>query len=456
MDCVFLHVPKKVGPYLEILKMPLGLTALARLLEQNGISTKIFHLTIEELLNRKFILPKAEFYCLPLHWHPQSFRVIETARAIKKNEPDCKIILGGFTASLFAGEIMSSFKEIDFIIKGDAEVPLLELIKMTTPLESIPNLVWRKGEEVIENRQSFTIDQNLLDGLEYSHLELINNYDIYLRIYDYENAIEQTPIEKLKKGRAFFYYNAGRGCPVNCSFCGGSNLSQCLLNNRKQHLFKSSESVVRDLINLKNFRVDHLYTSFDPDPKGKYYLDLFEKIMANKLAYNLYFECWDLPAKAFIDSFASTFGSDSYLILSPDSGSEKVRRLNKGYFYTNRELMDVLDYIHQKKVKGELYFSVGFPFEEKGDIEETLKLLIAVKKKYGQHFKLSIMPIELDPGSPLWLDPGKYQVTTFRKNFKDLYLAHQKTPTLGYRTESFSDEEILRNYRMMLNKLTAA
>ena len=37
------------------------------------------------------------------------------------------IFLGGFTASLFAEEIMLNYPQIDAIIRGDAEVPIVKL-----------------------------------------------------------------------------------------------------------------------------------------------------------------------------------------------------------------------------------------------------------------------------------------------------------------------------------------
>ena len=91
MQCLFLHVPKDVGSYHEILKMPLGLTALASYLNDRRISVKILHLPIEKFLNKDFDLNgylqknNVKILCIDLHWHPQSFSVIENAKAIKPN-----------------------------------------------------------------------------------------------------------------------------------------------------------------------------------------------------------------------------------------------------------------------------------------------------------------------------------------------------------------------------------
>ena len=115
--------------------MPLGLTAFSWLLKKNGFSSKILHLSIEELADPDFRIEEyirshdIKIVCMDLHWHPQAFRVIETATAVKQAASGCKIVLGGFTATLFAEEILRSHQAIDFIIKGDAEAPLLALIQ---------------------------------------------------------------------------------------------------------------------------------------------------------------------------------------------------------------------------------------------------------------------------------------------------------------------------------------
>jgi radical SAM superfamily enzyme YgiQ (UPF0313 family) len=438
--------------------MPLGLTALGWHIGQLGFSSKILHLTIEELLDKKFDLiqfitqNQVKVVALDLHWHPQTYRVIETARQIKRSVPDIKILLGGFTASLFAKEILAGFPEIDFVIKGDAEIPLAELLQ-GKPLSGIPNLVWREAGQVRDNRSRYTIDQGTFDRLEYHHLDIISHHEVYDRIYDYEARLIRTPIDKILKGRSFAYYNAGRGCPVNCAFCGGGDKAQCLINQRHGIITKSIPSVLKDLKGYLDFNIENIYTSFDPLPAREYYLELFKEIKRELKPFDLHFECWTLPDRQFMDAFAESFSKDSVMILSPDSGSEKIRKLNKGYFYSNQELLAVLDQIYEKKIKGAVYFSVGFPFEGISEAQDTSDLMKLIKKKYHDHFKISFMPIELDPGSPMWFDNKKFKITADRKTFNDLYLAHRTTPTLGYRTEAFSSEELIELYKKMKREL---
>jgi len=52
---------------------------------------------------------------------------METVKKIKAAFPQTYILLGGFTASFFHEEIMRNFDGVDGIIRGEAEVPILEL-----------------------------------------------------------------------------------------------------------------------------------------------------------------------------------------------------------------------------------------------------------------------------------------------------------------------------------------
>jgi radical SAM superfamily enzyme YgiQ (UPF0313 family) len=305
-------------------------------------------------------------------------------------------------------------------------------------------MVWQKNGRIIENKQDYVVNQEIISEIDYSHLNLISNYQVYNKIFECEHHIDKAALNKIKRARSYFFYNPGRGCPVNCSYCGGSNISQILINKRKNVVMKSHQSVLRDLENLKKYSIDTIYTCFDPWPEGDYYVNLFEKIRKRKMSFNMCFECFSLPTREFIDSFLLTFGKKSSIVLSPDSGSERIRKLNKGFFYTNAELMDVLDYFYGKSIMSTLYFAAGFPFEELDDVKETMQLMSLIKTRYKGFFELAIMPILIDPGSPMWLDNKKYRIDCQLKTFKDLYEKHKSfSSNLGYRTENFSNEEIV-------------
>jgi radical SAM superfamily enzyme YgiQ (UPF0313 family) len=338
-----------------------------------------------------------------------------------------------------------SHDEIDFIIRGDAEIPLLELMKILTKgktdkaYRNVPNLLWRSDGKVITNDQSYSISQEILDELEFSHLSFVRHHEIYTKLFDtFLNEDKRDGLlKRIKKHRSYFLLNVGRGCSANCSYCGGSRVSQNIISKRKKVILKSHDSVMRDLINLKQYSIDTLYIAYDPIPGDDYYIELFDRIKKAGLTFNLLFESFAVPTKPFIDRVLTTFSEDSIIILSPESGSEKVRKSNKGFFYTNEKLIDILDYMHEKKIYGQIFFALGLPFESMEDANKTVDLIRLINKRYRKYFNIILSPIELDPGCPMWLDNDKYQITSKRKTFKDIYNAHKYETTLGYHTKAF-------------------
>lgn len=428
IDCLFIHVPEynpRKGPF--VMAMAMGIFALADYLQRKGYNTEIIHLGVEKIVNNKYSIKKYlrdKNVCLigiSLQWHHQSRDCINLTAYIKSFYPRVKIVLGGFTASYFADEIMKRFKDIDFIIRGDGEIPLLGLVKEVSKQKPnyflVPNLIWRNNNKIITNVQKYTANEEDINKLNFSNLNLLKNYSTYL----------VTPIRMPNYSREYlcntkgFYLCTGRGCSVNCVFCGGSRISQKTINNRDRTVFRSAKRVLATIKELSEFGIDCLHISFDPSPDKKYYIDLFSLIRKNKINISMVFECWSIPALEFIDEFEKTFGKGKYsrIVLSPETGSDRLRRLIKGFYYSNNELLKVLPYLKSKKIFTDIYFSYPLPFESIGDKEETKDFVELIKKEIKNNGRVLIQDYGFDPGSPMFLNPERYGITKKSKLFID-------------------------------------
>lgn len=449
-EVTFIHVSKIIERRSSCMLLPLGLVALANFLKRNHIGSEVIHLELEETLNPKFNLidylklNRRQIICFDLHWHQQSYKVISTIKKIKKNLPNSWIIIGGFTASFFAKEILEDFKEIDFIIRGDSEIPLLNLVRVLKTekkdWQSIPNLAWRTKNGMIINKQFYVVSQEIIDNLKFSDFPLIKNYQTYIRIRYNEPESLYT---KEKKDKKYFYYICGRGCSVNCSFCGGSKIAQKIINNRAKPIFIKHKSVIRELKEALKYGLNIWYTSsFDPYQKKDYYIELFKKIRKEKLKLGLHFGTCSLPNKEFIDEFSKTFNkTESLLIISPESGSELIRRKNRGYFYKNNELIDIIKYADSKGIKCEISFTAGLSFEKREDILKTLSFVDFLRNNF-KNLLITFDTKEMEPAAPWFLKRKKYGIFSERKKFKDFYLVHKQKATIGYKTNYFEEEEI--------------
>lgn len=445
----FIHTSAEDDKAVYTPLIPIGMVGLASFLDRNYILSEILNVELERILNPDFDLAvylienKRTVFCLNLHWHSQSVKVMELCRLLKEAIPCSRIILGGFTASYYAAEIMASFPEIDFIITGESEQPLLDLLVRifsgNKDFHLVANLFFREGGAVLSSRLTYNTTQKIIDAMEFANFKFLKNYDYYLRVEDPLNKADGL----LSNVPATFYYNCGRGCLVNCSFCGGSRVAQKIINHRSEIIFISQGAVVRELKRASHeYGITRWHTCFDPLPKGDYYIELFRKIRAEGLKLNLGFECWALPSRQFIDEFAMTFDlCSSVLEISPECGSQRVRRKNKGYYYSNTELLDTLKYVFLRDIKVRVFFTAGLASETRDDIKETLKLIKLLRMQFKQ-INIKACCIEMEPCSPWNLDAEEYGITTDRRKFSDFLRAHQTGPSLGYRTNEFTGEDI--------------
>src|SRR5512139_1049584 len=188
LDFIFLHVPKlnnyyrPISHFIWINFLPMGLLGLADLLQRRGISTQVVHLGVEWIEDHHFSIieylrEKApRIIALDLHWHHQSFDVMQNVKRIKAAVPQSYILLGGFTASFFHEEIMRNFDEVDGIIRGEAEVPVLELANALLQggenLFSVPNLTWRRRGRILINPLSYVASEKELNDLSFTNFPL--------------------------------------------------------------------------------------------------------------------------------------------------------------------------------------------------------------------------------------------------------------------------------------------
>lgn len=480
VDCLFLHVPKlknyyrPIGQFIWINFLPMGLLGLADLLQRHHISTQIVHMGVEWIENHNFSIlddireKTPRIVAIDLHWHHQSFDVVEIAKKVKAAFPNVYVLLGGFTASFFHEEIMRNFDAIDGIIRGEGETPLLELtqalLQGEEDLFSVPNLTWRRKGRVLVNPLSYVATKQDLDTLIFTHFPLLKNYPTYIRYVGQPFYVKGVSKEKnfwmysLKS--PIYHLPIGRGCPVQCTWCGGGVLSQKTITGRGEVIFREVEGVLSSIKEAISYGYETVHICFDPYPqKPEYFLNLFSRIRQEKIKMECFFESFGIPTIEFIKSFKETFpGSKSLIALSPDVGSVKTRRTHKGYAYTNQTLMECLGQMRDHHVFCDLFFTIGVPFEKEEDLRQTLQLQKEIRKCYPNVRGIRTFTIEMEPGSPWYLDPESFGVKTSMRSFMDFYHYHSGEKntfsSLGYWIpDYFRDVEDEKGFEEALQKV---
>lgn len=127
---------------------------------------------------------------------------LRVARNFKLLAPDSVLILGGHHASA-QDEAVLSHLSIDLVVRGEGEVALVKLLESYPDLSVVPNLSYRRGQEVVRNHRAPLLSQHELDAARVSS----------------EWLGQQSAPGKFDRTT----YVSARGCPLQCAFCSVAN-----------------------------------------------------------------------------------------------------------------------------------------------------------------------------------------------------------------------------------------
>ncbi|MBN1760163.1 MAG: radical SAM protein [Chitinispirillaceae bacterium] len=467
-EVLFVHVPKRSGWYkpldemMSINYIPMGVFGLCDLVNKNGITAKIRHLGLELILGTGFSVVEyvrtnhIRVVAISLHWHYQAYDVIETARRIKSASPETVIVLGGFTASIFSREILVSYEWVDCIIAGDGERGMVELARVVCRdrggYDAVANCVFRKNGEIIDNGISSLTDVNALADIDFANLSYLEHYTEYRdyfklpMLWSINATVKENRRRQVGGAASVFPLMTGRGCNFDCSFCGGGARAQKKICNREKAAFLPVAKVADTIEQAVGFGYESFLVCFDPDPSDSgYYRELFGEIRRRGIRCGMGFESWGLPDDPFIAAFAETFIREkSYIALSPESASEEIRQRNKGYFYTNDELFAVMELTAEFRIPVLIYLTTGLPGEMRKHLEMNRIFARRLRRNYAHLVSVIMVPVQLEPPSPMYETPEEFNITTFRKRFADFYEHHRRTDSnpfthLGYLSHAYRD-----------------
>lgn len=149
-------------------------------------------------------------------YHP----ALKTILFLKKNNPRCKIIIGGIHPSIFPGKY--KFKAIDTIVVGEGEITFVKLLKMIEEGKELPEII--DGEKPDLDEIPF-VDREMFD-------------------YKRELFCQYTPLDTPS-----ITMIAGRGCPYKCTYCQPAE-NQVF---GKPFRMRSPQNVMDELEELKRY-----------------------------------------------------------------------------------------------------------------------------------------------------------------------------------------------------------
>jgi len=472
LDCLLVHVPKfqtyypPLNVYQSCNRMTMGLLALADLLDRNGYNTRLVHAGIERVLDKKWSFAaylrahRPKVVGFSLHFHHGLVDTFEFVRQARAALPDALIFLGGFTASFFAREILEMLPEADAVVRGDAEQPLLQLLEAAVrsghrDFGAIPNVLWRRDAALVENEHSYVIDEDTLNDLVFTRFELMEHGGMYR---DMPKAFMRTNLPSglnrklnriLNKDRSGIYWGlpVGRGCVFTCFYCGGGAKAQWRINRRKGAIFRKPEKVIETILALKRQGYRGCYISYDPQPMSQdFYVRLFRMMREQNIEFGIMFSAWRLASEEFLDAFAKLPGTGHAYLISPETGSDTLRKKARSDCFTTEQLLASVGYADKLGIKTRVYFSIGALEHSESEFQETIALEQELLRRF-RHVEVEAFVIEAEPGAPWHLDPESYDITLHRKTLAD-FLRDHSDPTyssmtsLGYTSAFFGDRDM--------------
>lgn len=488
-DLVLLHAPSVYdfrkesilyGPVSDLVPSstvfemyPIGFTTIAEYLERHGWHVRIVNLAVRMLRSRRYdpertirsLDPLA--FGIDLHWMPHVHGALEVAQLVKRHHPQTPVILGGFSASYFAEELVQR-PEVDFVVRGDStEEPvrlLLEQLRAQArgePLphawEVIPNLTWTdEAGQVHHNPIAFsppTLDHVMLD---YSYV--VRAVARYLDLASFIPFVGwlRYPITAAL---------TVRGCTQGCRTCGGSRQAFRRIHNREQLAVRSPGDLARDIRNIGRFSNGPIFILGDLRQPGEDYAQrVFQAV--GRYEGPVIVELFDGAEREFLERLAQAFPNFT-LEISPESHDERVRHAF-GRPYTNVALEATLAHTLEVGARRvDVYFMIGLPYQTFDSVMGTVDYCEYLLQRFTRPGDRRLFPFVsplapfLDPGSEVWEAPERYGYRLFWRTAEEHRRALVQPSwkyVLNYETEWMTRDEIVAaTYEagLRLNRLKA-
>lgn len=429
---------------------PIGFTTIASHLDSKGYDVRIANIATKMLASKKFQPEKfvksvdAKVIGIDLHWMPHVQGSLELARMAKRHHPETPVVLGGFSSTYYHEEILSKHPYVDFVVRGDStERPLemlIDAVESNRPVDSIPNLSWKKDGRVKVNPLT-----HVPDSLD----EVLIDYGLMIRkVLRYRDLNGHLPYRNWKSNPMSIAVSV-RGCTHNCVNCAGSCDSFASNFGRAKPAFRSPELLAEDVARAEEYVKGATFVVGDLRQAGKQYASRFlAEVRKRDVQNEVVIELFTPSERDFAEQVSKSIDRFS-VQMSPETHDEVVRKA-QGKHYTNegleRSAQTMLD---AGCNRFDMFYMIGLPLQTpesvQGTVEYARKLYMKFKGKRLFPFISPLAPF-LDPGGNAFERPGAHGFRLFASTLED----HLKLATmpswkyvLNYETEWLSRSAIV-------------
>jgi anaerobic magnesium-protoporphyrin IX monomethyl ester cyclase len=362
-------------------QVPLGLLYLATLAEDKGhhvefIDCDVENVTIKALCER-VAAKKYDIVGLTAT-SPIYHKAVTAAEKIKIAYPEVTTIIGGDHVNILKSEVL--YETFDFAVVGEAEETWPEFldafVSTNDDYAHIDGLIWRRGEEIVENKS-----RRLYPDLDKLPLPAIH----LTQVEDYKMTFATWKNRKVGK---YVSIMMSRGCPFKCTFCSESSDVKYGGNVTKMR-FRSPKNIVDEMeFHYRTHGVLHFFfMDSNITLKKRHTVELCEEIIKRNIPFT--FEGWT-RANLINDEMMALLAKAGLVRMScgVESGDPEILKIIKKEVDLNaiRECFRLMD---KYGVEPSCSAMLGNPGETKASVQNTIKFLDSIPELLFTNFSIS-------------------------------------------------------------------
>lgn len=435
MRVLLLNPPNIEEPHVEAGPLPIGLVSIREVIKKEGIEVEILNLygfkdwsSVQKVLR----LDHYTIIGIPCYTR-QRLSVLELANLCKKINKNITIVLGGPHASCLDVQILEFTKSIDYIIRGEGEIPFIELIgclenKRKSELIKIKNLTFRIQDKIIRNKsrkQNEILADFPIFKLSSQELEMFPECESLLFHF-----------KQLHGSKRIAPIIASRGCSFNCQFCCNGVFWDKQIYYPVEHVIKQIEYFYNNFgIKIFDFYDDNFVYS------KKFVTKLCNKIIKKKLNINWWCSGRANNLDCEILTLLRTAGC-FMVSIGVESGSDQIlKNINKKIQVD--EIRVASQAVRKSKMSLRVTLSIGHPGETSESINDTINILKEIKPDQIGLFLAKIYPCT-----------SLYELAKSEKLINDDYWFDKSNKTIPFYNNAQSQEKILQYRDKIISDLS--
>ena len=391
--------------------IPVSLLHLGAVLQEHGdtpfiydISTKIcppdcdVEAYIFEDIENNILTEQPEFIGINCFTSIHFQSVLQLAEYLKRKFPNIPILTGGAHPSLFPKEILNGTDCIDFVVVGEGEEQIINLVEFIKTgdwgiLEGTQALSYRKDGKVIFNARETYIDD--LNDLPNPAWNLITPSDYSTDLSSWHNP----------KGLDFttsMPIITSRSCPFKCNFCA------CFTTMGRKLRLREPSRVVDEIQMLHEVYGQNYFGFIDDivNLHQKHFIAILDDIV--KRGLNIHFDTTcgvhiGTLTEEVVDAMAAA--GCAFVRLPIEHGNDNMRNNIIGKHLDREKIYDVVKMVKKYDMTTSSMFIYGFPEDTVETVQDTYDMILDLE--LDRNYVFNIIPF---PGTRVFKEAEQHNL----------------------------------------------